>query len=199
MTEIICLTGLSSCGKSYMTGHYFRLQGYQVLSLATPIYQILSVISKQDISTLHLLKKLPDKLLYGKDTREALCQIGQGLRESIHNDIWVDLCIHTIKNPSIHLADFCYDKYVIDDIRDVGEYNKIKKMFPKTKLIYVYREDNNPYLSSDSLVQERESHYGELEKCADIVFNNTIPQMYIHSPEKYYENTLGKEIRKWLL
>jgi hypothetical protein len=194
METVICLTGLSSCGKSYMTGHYFKPKGFQVLSLATPIYEILSFISQEKISHLHLTKKQPDKLAFEKNTRELLCAIGQGLREYISNDIWVDLCIKEIE--FFLTATYC-NRFIIDDIRDVNEYNKIRKTF-KTKLIYVYREDNNPYLSSDPLVQERESHYEELKKYADLVFDNTIPRKNIHNPVDFYNNTLDVEVQKWL-
>lgn len=199
MNTIICLTGLSSCGKSYMTEHYFKPRGYQVLSLAKPIYEILSLISQKKISHLHLTKKHPDKLAFEKDTRELLCAIGQGLREYISKDIWVDLCVKEIQFfLATTLRTYYCNKFVIDDIRDVGEYNKIRETFPRTKLIYVYKEGNNPYLSSDSLVQERESHYEELKKCADLVFDNTIPRKNIHNPVDFYNNTLDVEIQKWL-
>ncbi len=193
--QIICLSGLSSCGKSYITSHYFKPQGYTVHSLATPIYEILSFISGKSVGELHCLKKLPERVLYGKDARELLCTIGQGFRESIHPDIWVHQCL---KNINTDTEEYCRYKFVIDDIRDVNEYNTIKYYNPNIKLIFVYREDNNPYLSSNSLVQERESHYDELKEMSDLVFNNTIPSNYLYKPEEFYMQTLHQEIKSWL-
>ena len=145
---IIGLAGGKGCGKSTVAKIINKLHGYEVISFATPIKEMLRVLGLGD-AELHdpTIKEIPlDE--YGKSPREMMQLLGTEFgRNMIDGRIWIT-ALRKQLNPQTN--------YVIDDVRFDNEARFIRE---RGAVIHVERErdiDGDTHISeagiSDDLI-----------------------------------------------
>ena len=148
---IIGLTGGKGCGKSTVAKIINRLHGYELISFATPIKQMLRVLGLGDAELNDpTIKEIPlDE--YGKTPREMMQSLGtEWGRMLVSGDVWIS-ALRKQLNPQ--------KNYVIDDVRFDNEALFVRE---RGAVIHVQRErfiENDTHISeagiSDNLIDKK--------------------------------------------
>lgn len=114
-TKIIGLAGPARVGKSYLSRELKKVTGCEVMSFASSI--------RMALYTMGLNVDLQDKeapIYRDKSTRDLMRSLGTAWgRESVHENLWVDLIMALIERSESHLV-------VIDDVRFANESTAIR-------------------------------------------------------------------------
>lgn len=114
-TKIIGLAGPARVGKSYLSRELKRVTGCEVMSFASSI--------RMGLYTMGINVDLQDKeapIYRDKSTRDLMRSLGTAWgRESVHENLWVDLLMDQIERSESHLV-------VIDDVRFSNESTAIR-------------------------------------------------------------------------
>ena len=114
-TSIIGLAGPARVGKSYLSRELKKVTGCEVMSFASSI--------RMALYTMGLNVDLQDKeapVYRDKSTRDLMRTLGTSWgRESVHENLWVDLLMAQIERSESHLV-------VIDDVRFANESTAIR-------------------------------------------------------------------------
>ena len=111
---IIAIHGKKGSGKSTIAKQLqSHLPDFEIKSFATPIYKIVSLITKYPI---HYLKENKYEIVMNQSIRYWLQTIGANLRNSIHPDIWVQYLMNTYIPTS---------QWILDDLRYINEIEAI--------------------------------------------------------------------------
>ena len=143
MKEILLLNGLPRSGKDTLADYLVEHKGYQKLSFATPLKQIIAStfdISYEDLET---FKNAPEEYtittdyvgsedivpIKTTDYRAILQRFGtEGMKPFFGDDVWANVTYELIKNSK-------HDKFVVADFRFLVEYIPQKNLKLKTILI----------------------------------------------------------------
>ena len=111
---IIAINGKKGSGKSTVAKELqTHLPHFEIKSFATPIYEIVSLITQHPIQ---YLKENKSEIILSQSVRYWLQTIGANLRNTIHPDIWV----HSLMNQYIPTLN-----WIIDDCRYTNEIEAI--------------------------------------------------------------------------
>lgn len=114
-TSIIGLAGPARVGKSHLSRELKKVTGCEVMSFASSI--------RLALYTMGLSVDLQDKeapIYRDKSTRDLMRTLGTAWgRESVHENLWVDLLMAQIERSESHLV-------VIDDVRFSNESTAIR-------------------------------------------------------------------------
>lgn len=114
-TSIIGLAGPAQVGKSYLSRELKKVTGCEILSFASSI--------RMALYTMGMNIDLQDKeapIYRDKSTRDLMRSLGTAWgRESVHEDIWVDLLMAQVDRSESHLV-------VVDDVRFSNESTAIR-------------------------------------------------------------------------
>lgn len=144
--KIIGLCGFANSGKSTVAKYLIEKYGYQRLSFASAVKDVAAVTyswdrvkldgqTEEDRNWRETVDSLWSPLLgYVFTPRMALQQIGQGFRDIVHPDIWVNIIrLKLTKMPE-------NSKVIFDDVRYVNERATLKSL--GTKMFVVHRSDD---------------------------------------------------------
>jgi len=141
---IIGLTGRKGCGKSSVANIFRDRLGYEILSFASPIKDMLRVLGLGDAELNDpTIKEIPlDE--YGKSPRELMQILGTEFgRELVSQNIWVRALEKRIEDGK---------NYVIDDVRFPNEAAMIHAR--GGKIVRVYRPAQEEAAAKDKHVSE---------------------------------------------
>lgn len=141
---IVGLTGRKGCGKSSVAKIFRDRLGYEILSFASPIKDMLRVLGLGDAELFDpVIKEIPlDE--YGKSPRELMQILGTEFgRELICQNIWVTALEKRIDRNL---------NYVIDDVRFPNEAAMIHAN--GGKVVRVVRPDSDDQAALDAHVSE---------------------------------------------
>ena len=111
---IIAINGKKGSGKSTLAKIIQSyLPDFDIKSFATPIYEIVSLITRHPIP---YLKENKDKQIMNQSIRYWLQTIGANLRNTIHPDIWVHYLMNQYTTQS---------NWILDDLRYLNEIEAI--------------------------------------------------------------------------
>jgi hypothetical protein len=114
------------------------------------------------------------EVYHGKTGRELLTTVGQGLRELVHEDIWADATIHSIKSfmnagyicindkPKKHYEDNTYI-FVIDDLRHKNELRRLHEEFGKDNVTTIRIINPNSEGNKGSHISENDLNDVQLD------------------------------------
>jgi hypothetical protein len=156
MANLIGLTGAIGVGKTTVA-NILKDYGYSEHALADKLKQVLAVIFDLDLAMINSREGKATKVYNDKTVGQLLQMIGQGLREKVDDDIWVNSLFKTYKG----------DKWVLSDIRYKNEYLALKQAGG----ILIRIEGNNRVFSDGRSMQ----HQSEIEMVnikADYTINN---------------------------
>lgn len=141
---IIGLCGFAGSGKTTAAKYLIEKYGFERLSFASPVKDVSSLIFGWDRARLEGVtpedrawREAPDarwSSLMGVDytPRMGLQLIGNGIREVVHPNVWVELAIRQISTIPIS------SKIIFDDVRYVNERSYLRAA--GAKLYTVHRE-----------------------------------------------------------
>lgn len=164
---IIGLCGAGpGCGKD-TAGQALAALGWQKVSLADPLREILALVYGLDLARLNeqTYKETPHPNLYGMTPRRALQLIGtEGFRLLIGDATWTDCAERRIRQKLADGAPGCY----VADVRFPDELRAVKRW--GGRVVYIDR----PGLTVEASVagHASERHVGWLREHADAVIVN---------------------------
>ena len=111
---IIAINGKKGSGKSTVAKQLqSHLPHFEIKSFATPIYEIVSLITQHPIQ---YLKENKSEIILSQSVRYWLQTIGANLRNTIHPDIWVHYLMNQYTTQS---------NWILDDLRYLNEIEAI--------------------------------------------------------------------------
>ena len=142
MKEILLLNGLPRSGKDTLADYLVEHKGYQKLSFATPLKQIMASTFGISIDSLETYKNSPEEYKIVTECRNEYCvpikttdyrailqRFGtEGMKPFFGDDVWANVTYELIKNSK-------HDKFVVADFRFLVEYIPQKNLKLKTILI----------------------------------------------------------------
>ena len=167
---IIGLTGRKGCGKSSVAKIFADRLGYEILSFASPIKDMLRVLGLGEAELNDpTIKEIPlDE--YGKTPRELMQILGTEFgRERVSQNIWIralEKKIHPDKN------------YVIDDVRFPNEAAMVHARGGKIVRVYRPMQEEeaakDPHLSEAGLDSEQIDYELRNSSCYVTDLENTV-------------------------
>lgn len=140
--RIIGLTGGKGCGKSSVAKIISKNYGYEIVSFATPIKDMLRVLGLRDQELNDPLLKEIKLTEYGKTPRQLMQLLGTEFgRAMISQRIWITALEKTL-NPS--------NNYVIDDVRFNNEAEFIRSLGGPVIEVRRTKIDNGDYHISEA-------------------------------------------------
>lgn len=107
----IAISGKAGSGKTALAKTFIEKYGFEHISFAKKVKQTAMVVYN-----------LTEEEAFGKNkNRELLQRLGQGLRENIDYDIWVNAVVNDINKKSLN------DNLVLDDLRYKNEFKAMKE------------------------------------------------------------------------
>lgn len=160
MTDLIGLTGPIGVGKSTVA-NILKNYGYSEHAFADKLKQIVAIVFNltNDLDkSINIVNSNKTNQIYKNYTTARLLQmVGQGLRDKVDNDIWIDSLFKSYKN----------DKWVISDIRYKNEYLALKQAGG----ILIKIEGNNRH-SKDGRDMQHQSEIEMVDITADYIVTN---------------------------
>lgn len=133
LPKLIGLTGPTRSGKSTISKYLVDYYEYESIRFADPFKRFLKDLGLTDEELETDIKESPCEKLYGNTPRELMISIGTKWgREMIHPNIWVKQW-----EKLYHY----YDKVIVEDIRFINEYEKVKEL--GGVIIKVVKNDDN--------------------------------------------------------
>lgn len=145
MTEIIVLFGMQGAGKSQAAESLRINRGFNRVSLADPIYEMIATMLGKPVAEVRTLpKNNPMPELGGTTLRVALQTLGtEWGRNTIHKRIWVDAAVRRLtelRNAGLSA--------VIDDCRFLNEFNALRSL--GAKFVKLERLSSPPQIQHES-------------------------------------------------
>lgn len=111
-------------------------------------------------------RELPLPDIDGKTPRQILQGIGNGLRELIHPDIWVNMVIREIREKCDVTRFVKWTKFLIPDVRYENEIIRLKQAFPQQVRIIAITRNGIPRFPIEDTVDQA------INRADDLVMNN---------------------------
>ena len=102
-----------------------------IKSFSTPIYQMVSAMFQEEVEAIKNNKNTivrPRSFSETRTYRQLLQCLGMGFRDSVHEDIWIDALFGRDYNKIIRQFNVGIDCWIIDDLRFINEFEKIKQL-----------------------------------------------------------------------
>ena len=110
-----------------------------IKSFALPVYKVISIVFDMPIEEIKRNKKTlvrPRDFTNLKSYRELLQSVGMELRDIVHEDIWINALFGSDNMNVLQDWTADYKWWIIDDLRFLNEYQRIKSMGGKVFKIF---------------------------------------------------------------